>query len=58
MIGYVVSATEAVLQAASVQKSIKRVVLTSSAMTAWSSQPGVEGIIITESKWIDLTKFY
>jgi nucleoside-diphosphate-sugar epimerase len=45
----VVSATEAVLQAAA-ESSVKRVVLTSSSSSALLPQPGVEGIVVTEGR--------
>ncbi|GAM33894.1 hypothetical protein TCE0_013r01121 [Talaromyces pinophilus] len=48
----VVSATEAVLQAAA-ESSVKRVVLTSSSSSALLPQPGVEGIVVTEDTWND-----
>ncbi|KAH8698927.1 cinnamoyl-CoA reductase [Talaromyces proteolyticus] len=51
----VVSATEAILEAAAQQpeRSIKRVVLTSSSSAALTPQPGVEGIVVTQGSWND-----
>jgi nucleoside-diphosphate-sugar epimerase len=45
----VVSATQAILKAAA-EASIQRVVLTSSSTAALLPQPGVEGIVVTDSK--------
>lgn len=54
VIPYVVSATEGILKAAAEQpeKSIKRVVLTSSSSAALLPQPGVEGIVVTKGKYM------
>lgn len=49
VISHVVSATKAVLDAAATA-SVTRVVLTSSSSAALFSQPGVEGIVVTESE--------
>ncbi|CRG91398.1 Aldehyde reductase 2 [Talaromyces islandicus] len=49
---YVVSATEAVLDAAA-KASVTRVVLTSSLSAVLVSRPGVEGIVVTENTWND-----
>lgn len=49
VISYVVSATEAVLDAAA-KASVSRVVLTSSSSAALLSQPGVDGIVVNEGE--------
>ncbi|KAB8258829.1 putative aldehyde reductase [Aspergillus pseudonomiae] len=49
----VVSATIGILEAARRVKSVKRVVLTSSSLACYTTQPDVEGIVIDEGSWND-----
>ncbi|KUL89450.1 hypothetical protein ZTR_04495 [Talaromyces verruculosus] len=51
----VIAATQAMLEAAVEQKSIKRVVLTSSSAAVSLPKPNVEGIVLTEDSWNDET---
>ncbi|GAB1198518.1 hypothetical protein APSETT444_007841 [Aspergillus pseudonomiae] len=49
----VVSATVGILEAARRVKTVKRVVLTSSSLACYTTQPDVEGIVIDEGSWND-----
>lgn len=50
VINNVLRMTQSVLEAAAEVKSVKRVILTSSATAVPLAKPGVEGVIIDESK--------
>jgi nucleoside-diphosphate-sugar epimerase len=53
VINNVLRMTQSVLEAAAEVKSVKRVILTSSATAVPLAKPGVEGVIIDENSWND-----
>jgi nucleoside-diphosphate-sugar epimerase len=53
VVPWVIRAIHNVLQAASKNHDIQRVVMTSSAITALFPEPNKEGIVVREGKWWD-----